>query len=72
MLNDTEIDVKDFVNIIQHPGGMKKQIALYHNLVVYSDVNRVQYLTDTLPDPPALRCSTASGDSWHFTMPEVI
>ncbi|MBU6351013.1 MAG: trypsin-like peptidase domain-containing protein [Chloroflexi bacterium] len=26
-----------------------KQIALYHNLVVYSDGQRVQYLTDTLP-----------------------
>jgi hypothetical protein len=39
----------DFVTIIQHPGGGPKQIALYHNVVVYADARRVQYLTDTLP-----------------------
>jgi len=45
------VDVKetDFVNIIQHPGGGPKQIALYHNIVAYVDDNVVQYLTDTLP-----------------------
>ena len=37
------------VNIIQHPGGGPKQIALYHNIVSYVDEKRVQYLTDTLP-----------------------
>jgi hypothetical protein len=37
------------VNIIQHPGGGPKQIALYHNLVTYADNDIVQYLTDTLP-----------------------
>jgi V8-like Glu-specific endopeptidase len=37
------------VNIIQHPGGGPKQIALYHNLVVFVGNNRLQYLTDTLP-----------------------
>jgi len=37
------------VNIIQHPGGGPKQIALYHNLVTYADNTIVQYLTDTLP-----------------------
>lgn len=37
------------VNIIQHPSGGPKQIALYHNVVAYVDEKRVQYLTDTLP-----------------------
>lgn len=39
----------DFVNIIQHPAGQKKQISLYHNAVTMSDAEVVQYLTDTLP-----------------------
>jgi len=44
-------DVKkgDFVNIIQHPGGRYKQIALYHNIVTYKNDDIVQYLTDTEP-----------------------
>ena len=41
--------VRDRVNIIQHPGGGPKQIALYHNVVVFVGNNRLQYLTDTLP-----------------------
>jgi V8-like Glu-specific endopeptidase len=41
--------VQDRVNIIQHPGGGPKQIALYHNVVVFVGNNRLQYLTDTLP-----------------------
>jgi hypothetical protein len=48
-LLQTEAKVNDYVNIIQHPAGMPKQIALYHNLVVFVGENRVQYLTDTLP-----------------------
>jgi V8-like Glu-specific endopeptidase len=45
------VDVKatQWVNIIQHPGGGPKQIALYHNLVTSVNEHRVQYLTDTLP-----------------------
>jgi V8-like Glu-specific endopeptidase len=39
----------DFVNIIQHPGGEAKQIAMYHNVVTYADDRIVQYLTDTMP-----------------------
>lgn len=39
----------DFVNIIQHPAGGPKQIALYHNVVTFADDDVVQYLTDTLP-----------------------
>lgn len=38
----------EFVNIIQHPGGMWKQISLYHNIVTTSTDRVVQYLTDTL------------------------
>jgi Trypsin-like peptidase domain len=41
--------VEQFVNVIQHPGGGPKQIALYHNVVVFADTTRVQYLTDTMP-----------------------
>jgi hypothetical protein len=37
------------VNIIQHPSGGPKQIAIYNNVVAYVDDNRIQYLTDTLP-----------------------
>ncbi|MGF7216862.1 V8-like Glu-specific endopeptidase [Spirosoma lacussanchae] len=40
---------EDFVNIIQHPAGGPKQIALYHNVVTGVDEQVVQYLTDTLP-----------------------
>lgn len=48
-LADIAVSVNDFVNIIQHPGGMPKQIAMYHNVVVYADHRRIQYLTDTMP-----------------------
>lgn len=41
--------VKDqHVNIIQHPGGQPKQIALYNNLVQFAGQSCVQYLTDTM------------------------
>jgi len=39
----------DWVNIIQHPGGGYKHIALYHNMITYVDNNLIQYLTDTQP-----------------------
>lgn len=48
-LTDAEIKVDDFVSIIQHPGGLPKQIALSHNGVVFADERCVQYLTDTMP-----------------------
>jgi V8-like Glu-specific endopeptidase len=41
--------VGDFVNIIQHPNGGPKSIALYHNTVASVGPGRLQYLTDTLP-----------------------
>jgi hypothetical protein len=48
-LSDAGVKTNDFVNIVQHPSGLPKQIALYHNVVVYADHARVQYLTDTEP-----------------------
>lgn len=48
-LKPTAVQKDEWVNIIQHPGGGPKQIALYHNVVTYADATRVQYLTDTLP-----------------------
>lgn len=51
-----------YVNIIQHPGGGPKQIALYHNTVVYTGEGRVQYLTDTLPGSSG---SPVFDDQWR-------
>jgi hypothetical protein len=48
-LLDVDVAIGDYVNIIQHPGGLPKQIALYHNVVEFADGARVQYLTDTMP-----------------------
>ncbi len=48
-LKPVKIKNLDVVNIIQHPGGGPKRLALYHNLVTYHDDDRIQYLTDTLP-----------------------
>jgi V8-like Glu-specific endopeptidase len=39
----------DLVNIIQHPGGGPKQIAISFDVVAFSGSGRLQYLTDTLP-----------------------
>lgn len=46
-LRKISIPNNDFVNIIQHPNGLPKQIALYHNLVVHTDEKVIQYTTDT-------------------------
>ncbi len=51
----------DFVYIVQHPQGRPKKIGLLHNEVVNVTQDRVQYLTDTLLAPPALRCATSTG-----------
>jgi hypothetical protein len=57
-----ETKVGDHVNIIQHPGGGDKQIALYHNTVVAAANGLVQYLTDTLPGSSG---SPVFNDSWN-------
>lgn len=44
-----DISATERVNIIQHPIGGPKQIAIYHNVVAYVGEDRIQYLTDTLP-----------------------
>jgi hypothetical protein len=44
-----DLDKTNYVNIIQHPGGRYKSIALYHNLVTAAGDGRIQYLTDTEP-----------------------
>lgn len=47
-LKKNDVKRNEFVNIIQHPGGQLKQIALYHNIVTNTDARIVQYLTDTM------------------------
>ncbi len=46
----------DWLNIIQHPSGGPKQIALYDNFIAFVDESRVQYLTDTLPGSSGSPC----------------
>ena len=46
---DQRLDDVIWVNIIQHPAGGPKQVALYHNVVAYFNRDVVQYYTDTLP-----------------------
>ncbi|MFI7015884.1 trypsin-like peptidase domain-containing protein [Streptomyces sp. NPDC050164] len=41
--------VGERVNIIQHPGGQPKQIAMQSNFVEYVDDTVIQYVTATLP-----------------------
>lgn len=48
-LADSRAEVNGYVNIIQHPEGGPKQVALYHNVVAYVDDRRIQYMTDTMP-----------------------
>lgn len=40
---------KDRVFIVQHPGGLPKQVALGVNTVMHVDGTCIQYLTDTMP-----------------------
>jgi len=62
VLERVEPQKNDWVNIIQHPGGGPKQIALYDNLIVYVDATRIQYLTDTLPGSSG---SPAFNSNWQ-------
>lgn len=48
-LNPAVVGKGDRVNIIQHPGGLPKQLAYLANTVVDASDGRVQYLTDTEP-----------------------
>jgi V8-like Glu-specific endopeptidase len=49
LLADLPVEVGQYVAIIQHPAGQKKQVALSDNEVAFVDDRVVQYLTDTLP-----------------------
>jgi V8-like Glu-specific endopeptidase len=51
------------VNIIQHPGGEPKQLAIVDNEVEYADTNVMQYLTDTLPGSSG---SPVFDDQWNL------
>ncbi|WP_439656992.1 trypsin-like peptidase domain-containing protein [Lentzea sp. HUAS TT2] len=51
------------VNIVQHPGGGPKQIALYHNIVSHIDDTIIQYYTDTLPGSSG---SPLLDDQWRL------
>lgn len=62
-VSDTPIKSIHRVNIIQHPGGGPKQIALYHNIVSHLDDHRIQYYTDTLPGSSG---SPLFDDSWRL------
>lgn len=43
------VEVNARVNIIQHPGGLPKQVSIQNNRVRYIDDTIVQYVTATLP-----------------------
>lgn len=47
-IKKVNVQKNDFVNIIQHPAGQLKKIALYHNIVTNTTDRVVQYLTDTM------------------------
>lgn len=51
------------VNIVQHPGGGPKQIALYHNVVSHIDEDIIQYYTDTMPGSSG---SPLFDDDWRL------
>jgi V8-like Glu-specific endopeptidase len=59
----TQINDGDHVNIIQHPLGQPKQIAMVDNEVQYVDDTVTQYLTDTLPGSSG---SPVFNDSWEL------
>ena len=62
-IESIDVSKTERVNIIQHPSGGPKQIALYHNIVAYADEKRVQYLTDTLPGSSG---SPVFDDQWRL------
>jgi V8-like Glu-specific endopeptidase len=61
-LSDSSPAVGERVNIIQHPGGQPKQIALQSNFVEYCDKTVIQYLTSTLPGSSG---SPVFADDWR-------
>lgn len=56
------ISLKSRINIIQHPQGQPKQIALQNNFIEYIGGNVIQYITSTLPGSSG---SPVFDDSWE-------
>jgi V8-like Glu-specific endopeptidase len=61
-LKPIDIQLEDKVNIIQHPAGGPKQIAMNDNEAKYVDETVVQYITDTLPGSSG---SPVFNDAWQ-------
>jgi V8-like Glu-specific endopeptidase len=61
-LRELPLKAGDRVNIIQHPGGQPKQVALQHNLVEYVGGGVTQYVTSTLPGSSG---SPVLNDEWQ-------
>lgn len=61
-LRNHALEVEDKVNIIQHPGGQPKQIAMNDNEVKFVDERIAQYITDTLPGSSG---SPVFDDNWR-------
>jgi len=57
------VQLEDKVNIIQHPAGGAKQIAMNDNEIKYVDDKFVQYITDTLPGSSG---SPVFNDDWQI------
>lgn len=62
-LSDSDVRVPQDVVIIQHPGGMPKQIAIADNETAFVDDLVCQYLTDTLPGSSG---SPVFDDGWNL------
>lgn len=61
-LKPIDVKVNEKVNIIQHPAGGPKHIAMNDNEVKYVDETVVQYITDTLPGSSG---SPVFNDNWQ-------
>jgi len=58
-----DIQLEQKVNVIQHPAGGPKQIAMNDNEIKYVDDKVAQYITDTLPGSSG---SPAFNDDWQI------
>jgi hypothetical protein len=61
-LEPVTIEVDKKVNIVQHPSGRPKEIAMNDNEVKYVDDTVLQYITDTLPGSSG---SPVFNDDWQ-------
>jgi V8-like Glu-specific endopeptidase len=55
-------EIEQRVNIIQHPGGRPKQIAMQNNFVKYVNPKKLHYVTSTLPGSSG---SPVFNDRWE-------